>query len=45
MNSNLHLAFLIVAVILAILAAIPPMPYSHSLLAGAVAFLAAAQIV
>lgn len=44
MNPSLRLALLIVAVILAILAAIPPMPYSHSLLAGAVAFLAAAEI-
>ncbi len=42
--SELHLAFLIVAIILAILAAIPPLPYSQQLLAGSVAFLAAAHL-
>jgi hypothetical protein len=45
MSPSLHLALLLVSVILAALAAFPPMPYSSSLLAGAVAFLAAAQIV
>jgi hypothetical protein len=42
---NLKLAFLLVAVILAALAAIPPLPYSQQLLAGAVAFLAAGHLV
>jgi len=41
---NLQMAFYIVAVILAILAAIPPMPYSERLLAGAVAFIAAGHL-
>ena len=40
---NLRIAFIIVAVILAALAAIPPLPYSERLLAGALAFLAAAH--
>ncbi len=44
MNPSLHLAFLFVSIILAILAAIPPMPYSQSLLAGSLAFLGASQL-
>lgn len=41
---NLILAFYIVSIILAALAAVPPLPYSQQLLAGAVAFLAAAHL-
>lgn len=42
---DLHTAFLIVAIILAALAAIPPVPYSGQLHAGATAFLAAGLLV
>lgn len=38
-------AFLIVAVCLAALAAVPPLPYGSQLLAAAVAFLAAGHLV
>lgn len=42
---NLRVAFLIVSCILAILAALPPLPYGSQLLAGAVAFLSASLLV
>ena len=42
---NLHSAFLIVAIILGALAAIPPLPYGSQLVGGAIAFLAAGLLV
>ena len=42
--TGLRLPFLIVAIILFVLAAIPPVPYSGSLLALGLAFATAAQV-
>jgi hypothetical protein len=44
MTNELRTACLLVAIILAILSAIPPLPYSGSLRGGAIAFFAAAHL-